>query len=126
MHDFSDSASTLCSSDSANQYTDRMMAQSILLLEYNGLPKVKVTVASNISLAKLKELAAEKFSISCQPVTLEYVDKDFDEWVAVDDTYQLPNKGKLRVSIVSSFPYIMYFTSNSLGESHSLLQLELN
>ena len=74
--------------------------QSLLLLEYNGMPKVKVTVASNISLTELKELAAEKFSIS-QPVTLEYFDKDFDEWVAVDDTYQLPSKGKLRVSIVS-------------------------
>ena len=76
--------------------------QSILLLEYNGLPKVKVTVASNISLAKLKELAAEKFSIS-QPVILEYFDDDFDEWVAVDEDYQLPSKGKLRVTIVSDY-----------------------
>ena len=76
------------------------MAQLILLLEYKKLPKVKVTVASNSSLTDLKGIAAEKFSIT-QPVTLEYFDADFEEWVAVGDDYKPPNKGKLRVTVVS-------------------------
>lgn len=79
--------------------------QSILLLQYNQEPKMKVTVASDISLADLKKIAAEKFHIS-QSVTLEYFDDDFEEWVAVDEDYQLPSKGKLKVTTVSL--YVMY------------------
>ena len=84
--------------------------QSILLLEYNGMPKVKVTVASNIPITDLKQIAAEKFSIT-QPVTLEYFDADFEEWVAVGDDYKPPNKGKLKVTIVSDHASLNIFSA---------------
>lgn len=59
---------------------------------------MRVTVASNIPLTELKKIAAEKFSI-IQPVALEYFDKDFEEWVDVDDDYELPRIGKLKVVV---------------------------
>ena len=94
--------------------------QSVLSLEYNQAPEVEVVVASNISLTDLKEITAETLNIS-QPVTLEYFDDDFDEWVAVDEEYQLPRQGKLRVTIVShTILYLQYVEVNVSGMSASV------
>ena len=59
--------------------------------------KVKVTVSS---IAEASDRAARQFLITAD-FFLEAFDKDFDEWVTVtDSTYVLPQKEKLRVSLV--------------------------
>ena len=69
--------------------------QSILQLESGGLKYILKT-PTNTPVDQLKEIAAGKCGVS-QAFVLQYYDDYYNNWIVVDEDYQLSPRGKLKL-----------------------------
>ena len=74
-----------------------MADQELSKLQINfGDLKFPLKTPANTSLDQLREKVAKKCGVP-EPFVLQYFDDDFKEWMVVDEDYELPAKGKLKL-----------------------------
>ena len=71
--------------------------QSNLQINFGDL-KFLLKTPANTPLDNLREKAAKKCGVPVsKSFVLQYFDDDFNEWLVVDEDYELPAKGRLQL-----------------------------